>query len=53
VLGAGLQRIQRRSVDGYQEEVKQQLPESERIENAEAFFRALPATINYGGDHAY
>ncbi len=40
-------------IDGYQQEAKQQLPESERIDSAEAFFRALPARIEYGGDHAY
>ncbi len=40
-------------VDGYEEEVIQQLPESERIENAQTFFRALPARIKYGGDRAY
>lgn len=40
-------------VDGYQAKPEKQLPESERIAQADAFFNAIPATIQYGGDRAY
>lgn len=40
-------------VDGYKAKLEKQLPESERIAQAEAFFQSLPATIQYGGDRAY
>jgi antirestriction protein ArdC len=40
-------------VDGYQVKPEKRLPESERIAQAEAFFNAMPATIQYGGDRAY
>jgi antirestriction protein ArdC len=40
-------------VDGYQAKPAKKLPESERIAQAEAFFNAIPATIQYGGDRAY
>ena len=40
-------------VDGYQATPEKQLPESERIAQAEAFFNAIPATIQYGGGRAY
>jgi antirestriction protein ArdC len=40
-------------VEGYEAKPEKHLPESERIAEAEAFFNAIPATIQYGGDRAY
>lgn len=40
-------------VDGYVAQTAGQLPESERIENADRFFANLPAVVKYGGDRAF
>jgi antirestriction protein ArdC len=40
-------------VDGYEKKPENLLPESERIAQVDAFFNALPATIQHGGDGAY
>ena len=40
-------------VDGYIPQVAEQLPESERIQNADRFFASLPAVIKHGGDRAF
>lgn len=42
-----------RQVDGYIPQVAEQLPESERIENADRFFASLPAVVKHGGDRAF
>lgn len=39
-------------VDGYAPSVVPQLTEAERIDRAEAFFEAIPATIEHGGNSA-
>ena len=40
-------------VDGASPKLHDELPESERIAHAEAFFEALPGTVLFGGDRAY
>ncbi len=40
-------------VDRYETKLPDQLPESHRIAQADAFFNAIPATIEYGGDWAH
>lgn len=40
-------------VDGYTAQVREYLPESLRIENADRFFGSLPGTVKYGGDRAF
>ena len=40
-------------VDGYIPQVAEQLPESERIQNADRFLASLPAVVKHGGDRAF
>ncbi|HJY06910.1 MAG TPA: zincin-like metallopeptidase domain-containing protein, partial [Bryobacteraceae bacterium] len=40
-------------MDGYIPQVAEQLPESERIQNADRFLASLPAVVKHGGDRAF